>query len=122
MRRAMKNTMSVIAVLLFTAAAACGGQPSNLLIGTWKLDRGGVAPSAYCQEPMSYTEKTVTMPSVNGPSTTTPVTYVAGDPKTFPTVVYMMTDAGVANHTTFRFLSKDRMILDTAAQCAYVRQ
>jgi hypothetical protein len=119
----VKKFASVVAVLLFGVAEACGGQPSNLLIGTWKLDRSGVAPSAYCQEPISFAEKTRTMPpGIQGGQNTIPVTYVAGDPKTFPTVVYVMTDAGVANHTTFNFVSKDKMILDTALQCVYLRQ
>jgi hypothetical protein len=118
----VKKFASVVAVLLIAVTQACSGQPSNLLIGTWKLDRSGAAPSPYCQEPMSYAEKTQTTQSVNGQPNIIPVTYVAGDPKTFPTVVYVMTDAGVAFHTTFRFLSKDKMILDTALQCAYVRQ
>jgi hypothetical protein len=118
----LKKIVSVVAVLLMAVTGACGGQPSNLLIGTWKLDRSGAAPSAYCQEPMSYAEKSRTMPSANGQPNTIPVTYVTGDVKTFPTVVYVMTDAGIEYHTTFRFLSKDKMILDTALQCAYVRQ
>jgi hypothetical protein len=118
----MKKLMSVLAVLLFTVAEACGGQPSNLLIGTWKLDRSGTAPSPYCLEPMTFGEKTWTGADTTGKMNSTAVTYIAGDATKFPTVVYMMTDAGEANHTTFRFLSKDKMILDTAAQCAYVRQ
>jgi hypothetical protein len=119
----MKKLVSVMAVVLLGVAEACGGQPSNLLIGTWKLDRSGVAPSAYCQEPISFAEKTRTMPpGVQGGQNTIPVTYVTGDVKTFPTVVYVMTDAGIEYHTTYRFLSKDKIILDTALQCAYVRQ
>jgi hypothetical protein len=118
----MKKLVCVVAVMLFAAAEACGGQPSNLLIGTWKLDRSGAAPSAYCQEPLTFAEKTRTEPDVNGKMNTAPVTYVAGDPAKFPTVVWMITDAGMANHTTYRFLSKDKMVLDTAWQCAYVRQ
>ena len=119
----MKKLACLLAVLLFAGAEACGGQPSNLLIGTWKLDRSGAAPSVYCQEPITFAEKSRTMPAgVQGGANTIPVKYVAGDPHAFPTVVYVMTDAGVANHTTFNFVSKDRMILDTALQCVYVRQ
>jgi hypothetical protein len=118
----VKKLLCIGAVLLFGMAEACGGQPSNLLIGTWKLDRSGAAPSAYCQEPITFAEKTRTMPAgVQGAANTIPVTYVAGDPTKFPTVVYVMTDAGVANHTTFNFVSKDKMVLDTALQCVYVR-
>jgi len=103
-------------------AEECGGQPSNLLIGTWKLDRSGAAPSQSCQEPLTFGEKSRTEPDVNGKMNTAPVTCVAGDSKAFPAVVWMITDAGMANHTTYRFLSKDKMILDTAWQCAHVRQ
>jgi hypothetical protein len=118
----MKKLLSVVAVVLFAATEACGGQPSNLLIGTWKLDRSGAAPSQYCGEPLVFAAKTLTQPDIQGKSSTIAVTYVTGDTKTFPTVVYVMTDAGIAWHVTYRFLSKDQMILDSAAQCAYVRQ
>jgi hypothetical protein len=118
----MKKFASAFVILLCMAAAACKAAPSNLLIGTWKLDRSGAAPDPYCPEPLTFGEKTRTAPDVNGQVSTAPVTYVTGDSTTFPTVVYMMTDAGVAFHTTYRFLSKDKMIVDTAAQCAYVRQ
>jgi hypothetical protein len=118
----MKKLTTASVVLLFMAATACKGTPSNLLIGTWKLDRSGTALDPSCQEPLTFNEKTRTEPDVNGQMNTVAVTYVAGEAKTFPTVVWMMTDAGMAYHTTYRFLSKDRMILDTPAQCPYVRQ
>ena len=118
----VKKLISAIAILLFTGAAACG-QPPNLLIGTWKLDRSGAAPSQYCAEPLTYTSKTATTPDYAGSphSTTIPVTYVLGQTKGFPNVVWVMTDAGAAYHTTFNFDSKDKMVLQTAAMCAYVR-
>ena len=118
----MKKFVSSFVFLLFMLSTACKAAPSNLVIGTWKLDRSGAAPSPYCPEPLSFSATTRTAPDVNGQVSTAPVTYVTGETTTFPTVVYMMTDAGVAFHTTFRFLSKDKMIVDTAAQCAYVRQ
>ena len=117
----MKKIVSVIAVLLIAATEACSGQPANLLIGTWKLDRSGAAPSRYCAEPLTYTSKTATTPDYAGNSTTIPVTYVLGQTKGFPNVVWMMTDAGAAYHTTFYFYSKDKMVLQTAEMCAYVR-
>jgi len=118
----MKKFASAFVILLFMLATACKAAPSNLLIGSWKLDRSGAALDASCQEPLIFAEKTRTEPDVNGVMNTVPVTYVAGDSKTFPTVVYLMTDAGMAYHTTYRFLSKNNMILDTVAQCPYVRQ
>ena len=68
----MKKIVSVIAVLLFTVAEACGGQPSNLLIGTWKLAGSGAAPSQYCQEPLFFAEKSRTEKDVNGTLNTAP--------------------------------------------------
>jgi hypothetical protein len=118
----MKKFASAFVILLCLAAAACKAAPSNLLIATWRVDRSGVAPNPGCPEPLTFGEKTRTESDVNGQSNTIPVTYVAGESTTFPTVVYVMTDAGVEFHTTFRFLSKDKMIMDTAAQCPYVRQ
>src|ERR1039458_4364071 len=91
----MKNFASVIVVVLFMTAASCKGAPSNLLIGTWVLDRSGAAPSPYCQAQLTFAEKTLTSPDVNGKMNTIPVTYVTGDSNTFPTVVYVMTDAGI---------------------------
>ena len=119
----MKKIASVLAVLFLAVTEACGGQPANLLLGTWKLDRSGAAPSQYCAEPLTYTSKTATTPDLAGSphSTTIPVTYVLGQTKGFPNVVWVMTDAGAAYHTTFNFDSKDKMVLQTAAMCAYVR-
>ena len=119
----MKKIASVIAVLFLAVTGACGGQPANLLLGTWKLDRSGAAPSQYCAEPLTYTSKTATTPDLAGSphSTTIPVTYVLGQTKGFPNVVWVMTDAGAAYHTTFYFSSKDKMVLQTAEMCAYVR-
>jgi len=118
----MKKFVSSFVFLLFMLATACKAAPSNLLIGTWKVDRSGVAPNPGCPEPLTFGEKSRTEPDANGQSNTIPVTYVAGESTKFPTVVYVMTDAGIEFHTTFRFLSKDKMIMDTAAQCPYVRQ
>src|ERR1035438_4299680 len=85
----VKKLIGAIAILLFTGAAGCG-QPPNLLIGTWKLDRSGAAPSQYCAEPLTYTSKTATTPDYAGSTTTIPVTYVLGQTKGFPNVVWVM--------------------------------
>jgi hypothetical protein len=129
-----------ITVLLFTGAMA-GGASSNLLLGTWKLSPtpGAAAASASCPLQMEFTAKasvahsmkfggTYTGTDAKGKNPTIPVNYVTGrndnqgPPTTFPTVVYVMTDAGITYHVTYRFLSKDKMILDTAQQCPYTRQ
>ena len=119
----MKKIASVLAVLFLAVTEACGGQPANLLIGTWKLDRSGAAPSQFCAEPLTYTSKTATTPDLAGSphSTTIPVTYVLGQTKGFPNVVWVMTDAGIEFHVTYIFSSKDKMVLQTAEMCAYVR-
>jgi hypothetical protein len=116
----VKTILTAAAALMLTATAACGAPPSNLLIGSWKLDPAA-APSPYCIGPLSFTAGTVTRPDAQGQPSTVAVTYVTSQTASFPTVVFMMTDAGAANHDTYRFSSRDRMILDAQAQCAYVR-
>ena len=119
----MKNVARVIVVVLFMAATACKGtSSSNPLLGTWVLDRSVATIDPSCQEPWIFTAKTRSYPDVNGVMDTAPVTYVTGDNNTFPAVVYVMTDAGMAYHTTFRLPSKNKMVLDTVAQCPYVRK
>jgi hypothetical protein len=112
-----------ITILLFAGAMACGGGSTNLLLGKWKVNAapGVPAPSPYCQSPIEFGPTTRTMPDAKGKPASIPVTYVTGSTTVFPTVVYVMTDAGIAFHTTYRFLSKDKMILDTALQCPYIR-
>jgi hypothetical protein len=119
----VKKIVSMMAILLFTGAVA-RGEPANLLLGKWKLSAaaGAPAPSAYCVPTMEFAAKSYIRPDANGKPSPIPVTYVTGETTTFPTVVYVMTDAGIEFHTTYRFLSKNNMILDTALQCPYVRQ
>ena len=83
---------------------------------------GAAPPDSYCLTKLEFTAKTYTSTEAAGTVSSRPVTYVAGQSKTFPTVVYMMTDAGITYHVTYRFESKDRMILDTAYPCRYARQ
>jgi hypothetical protein len=126
----VKKLASIMAILLFCVATACGGSaagtsdPKNLLIGNWKLVQGATT-SRDCLATMAFTEKTYTAPDMQGKLTTMAVTYVTGDPKavTFPAVVYMMTDANAASlHVTFRFTTKDAMMPDIASSCPYARQ
>jgi hypothetical protein len=118
----MKKLASVAGVLLFTGLVACAD--SNLLLRKWKLSAaaGTAAPDSSCLPKLEFTTKTYTNTDTAGKVSTIPVTYVTGSSTTFPTVVYMMTDAGITYHVTFRFLSKDRMILDNAFQCPYISQ
>ncbi len=125
----MKKLMSIAVILAFSAIAACGGagagDPANPLIGKWKLyAAAGITYSPYCVPNFEYAAKTFTKPDANGKLSTIPVTYITNGAKvvTFPATVYVLTDAGALFHTTFLFPSKDRMVLDTALQCTYVRQ
>jgi len=119
----MKRSGAIVATLLFAGVTACSSEPTNLLLGQWKLDAGAgaAAQSPYCLTPLQFAAKTQTTPDATGKLTTIPVTYVTGDTTKFPTVVYLLTDAGVNFHVTYRFLSKDKMILDNWLQCAYQR-
>jgi len=114
----MKRLATILTILLFTVPTAFGAS-TNLLLGKWKLD-SATKQSPYCENSFEFTPKAL-IRTTPGKTGSTPVTYVTGDAKTFPTVVYVMTDAGIAYHTTYRFLSKDKMILDTALQCVYLR-
>jgi len=113
----MKKIVWVIAVLLLGVTGACDSQPTNLLIGKWKLSAGPTG----CTASMTYSAKSVTQVAWDGKSSTVAVTYVTGDSTKFPATVYVMTDAGIEWHTTYIFSTKDKMILDTAGQCAYDR-
>ena len=124
----MKKLASVTAILLFSAIAACGGggsDPANPLIGKWKLyAAAGTTSSPYCLASFEYAAKTYTKPDGSGKFVTIPVTYVTNGAKvvTFPATVYVMSDAGILAHTTYIFSTKDKMLLDTALQCTYMRQ
>jgi hypothetical protein len=116
----------ILAVLLFAGAAGAGDYP-NLLLGKWKLsaEPGGAAPAAGCLPQVEFAAKTYTRTDPGGKVSTIPVTYVTAQSKsvTFPTSVYVMTDAGIYYHTTYVFkTNKDRMFLSTALVCPYVRQ
>jgi hypothetical protein len=122
----MKKLVSAMAIVLFCVATACGGSgsfdPSNVLLGKWKLVPDAVhIPS--CLATMEFTAKTYTGTETNGKTISMPVTYVTGGSKTptFPTTVYVLTDAGINAHTTYNFASRDKMILNTAAMCSYSR-
>ena len=125
----MKKLVSVMAITFFCVATACGGgggggfDPSNVLLGKWKLVPDAVhIPS--CLATMEFTAKTYTGTETNGKTISMPVTYVTDGRKTltFPTSVYVVTDAGINYHTTYNFSGKDNMILNTAAMCSYSRE
>ena len=117
----MKKLFSISAILLCTVAIACG-QPANPLIGKWTLSMPAGAPSAsFCANPMEFTSTTQTLTWSWAPKPVTEkVTYNAAQTKTYPTTVYVMGDS--ANHATYNFSSKDKMVADDAAGCTYVRR
>jgi hypothetical protein len=124
----LKKLASIAVILAFLAIAACGGggsDPANPLIGKWKLYAApGTTSSPYCLANFEFAAKTYTKPIGDGKVSTIPVTYVTSGAKvvTFPATVYVMSDAGILAHTTYLFSTKDRMLLDTALQCTYMRQ
>jgi hypothetical protein len=125
----LKKLVSIGVILAFSAIAACGGasggDPSNPLIGKWKLyAAAGTTSSPYCLASFEYAAKTFTKSDGNGKLATIPVTYVTSGAKvvTFPATVYVMSDAGILAHTIYIFSTKDKMLLDTALQCTYMRQ
>jgi hypothetical protein len=75
--------------------------------------------ASFCANPMEFTSTTQTLTWAGKPATEK-VSYNAAQTKTYPTTVYVMGNS--ANHQTYNFSSKDRMVLDTAAGCTYVRQ
>lgn len=119
----MKTFTSVAALLLLPLLTSCGsGKPANLLIGQWNASAvAGAAANPYCPTPLVFTGTTYTMPDSLGKPETIAITYVTGTGTTFPATVYVMSDAGVANHVTYIFSSQDQMTLDNALQCAYTR-
>ncbi len=116
----MKTRANVLAVLLLATTASCSGASANPLIGKWKPDPS-VQQNDSCNFSMTFTAKTYTSPDPWGKVRTLDVRYVGGDVKSYPADVYVITDAGAANHTTYRFLSADKMVPQTASLCTYIR-
>ena len=118
----MKKLTSVVAVLLISVAEACGGQPANPLIGTWKaVPAPGATTIPYCASPMVFTATTQTMTWDGKPWPPEKVNYVAAQTSTYPTTVYVTGNTS-ANHQTYNFSSKDSMVYDSAGGCHYQRQ
>ena len=103
----MKKLLSMTAILFFTVASA-SGQPPNPLIGKWALSMPpGAKYAAFCPTSLEFTSTTQTMIR-DGKPATEKVNYIAAQT--------------AANHTTYEFSSKDKMVMDTAAGCTYQRQ
>ncbi|HWG21787.1 MAG TPA: hypothetical protein VG225_14745 [Terracidiphilus sp.] len=117
----MKNLASISLLLLSTSAIACG-QPPNPLLGKWKLSMpAGSKYAAFCANPMEFTATTQTLTwSWSSKPVTEKVQYNAAQTAVYPTTVYVMGNS--ANHQTYNFSSKNRMVDDSAAGCTYERQ
>jgi hypothetical protein len=117
----VKKLTCVIAIVLFTGAAACG-QPPNPLIGTWvAVPAPGMTTIPYCASPMVFTSTTQTMTWPGQQPSPEKVNYIAAQTSTYPTTVYVTGNTS-ANHQTYEFSSKDAMVFDSAAGCHYRRQ
>jgi hypothetical protein len=119
-RSEMTTKWGIVAILLVAATASCGEASANPIIGSWKPDPA-VEQKDYCKGTITFTAKTYTALDPWGKVSTIPVRYVGGDVKAYPADVYVITDAGAVNHTTYRFESHDRMVLQTAWPCTYIR-
>jgi hypothetical protein len=116
----MKAIASVVALVLLAGPIGCSQADANPLIGTWKLDPSS-NPDKICLGTMTFTATTYTAVDPWGKLSTIPVRYVGGDVKSYPADVYLITDAGVANHVTYRFESPNKMSLQAYTVCAYIR-
>jgi hypothetical protein len=118
----VKKLASIIVILSFSVLAACGSsgsQSSNLLIGKWKVgSTEGVATSPYCASTIEFTQTAQTMIYAGKPATE-PASYSAIQPGVFPTTEYVI---GTGGHTSYVFSTRDKMVMDTALLCTYVRQ
>jgi hypothetical protein len=115
----MKCIFSMTAILLCTVAVACG-QPPNPILGKWILSMPAGAPYAsFCATALEFTSTTQTV-TFGGKPSTEKATYNAAQTAVYPTTVYVMGDS--ANHQTYNFSSKDKMVLDTGAGCTYIRK
>jgi hypothetical protein len=115
----VKRPLGIAAILLCTVAAACG-QPPNPLLGKWTLSMPpGAKYTSFCPTAMEFTSTAQTL-TYAGKPVAEKVKYNAAQTAVYPTTVYVMGDS--ANHTTYNFSSKDKMVLDTAAGCIYQRQ
>jgi hypothetical protein len=99
---------ATIAIAAAASLAACGGG-GNPLLGKWIAVPGN--PDG-CDTDMNFTATTL----IRKGQPDIAVSYSAS-----PTKVYVVTDAGLANHTTFLIDGPDRVTLDTPFPCHFQR-
>ena len=135
MRASGGLTISGLAALT-VALAACGGghrgaasgqgagaqagpqDPNNLLIGSWKFSGIGGDPNAApggCATALTFTASQQTMTDLSGTSSH-PVTYNAS-----AAGVFVMSDAGIDAHTTYKILDANHVQLDSWPACTFTR-
>ena len=113
----MKKIGAVLAMLTLNVIGACKTQPDNLLLGKWKLISGDQA----CDTSMDFAAKQGSFVDYQGQTRSMAVTYVAANQDQIPTTVYVITDAGFSNHTTWNFSDKNTVKLDSIGFCTYQR-
>jgi hypothetical protein len=99
-------------------AAAGPKDPNNLLIGSWKFSGIGTDATAApggCATAVTFTPTQQTMTDLSGTSSHA-VTYNAS-----PKGVYVMSDAGIAAHTTYIVLDPNHVQLDSWPACTFTR-
>jgi len=92
--------------------------PNNLLIGSWKFSGIGADPTAApggCATAVTFTPTQQTMTDVSGTSSHN-VTYNAS-----PTGVFVLSDAGIAAHVTYKILDSNHVQLDSWPACTFTR-
>ncbi len=101
------------------AQAAAGPQdPNNLLIGSWKFSGIGADPTAApggCATALTFTATQQTMTDLSGTSSH-PVTYNAS-----AAGVFVMSDAGIDAHVTYKILDANHVQLDSWPACTFTR-
>ena len=116
----MKKTAGALAILLLTITGcnSSGPDPDNLLLGKWKAVSGDPG----CDATMDFEKTQASFVDFKGNSRSMAVTYVAANQDKMPTTVYVITDAGMSNHTTWNFSDKNTVQLDAYTMCTYKRQ
>jgi hypothetical protein len=103
----VNKLVSITAILMCSAAAACGAPP-NPLLGKWKLVPGTARGYKPCATSMVFTNATMTLTGAGKPATEN--VYYDFKPPSNPITVYVHTRINdMTTHMTVDFTSKDKM-------------